>query len=763
MDFPETHLAECDIIWKEEYFAEKRKEYESKFPTANSVQAFMEFCKNYAGMVGKVQVLQAKEKFAKNKASVADAPVVDESTTKSNSMKLDAPPTDSAAAKDESSNKVVEKPEVVESDDEKKSEKKEKKKRQQNPAKRAKTEKTSIEEVSHDFAGWAKVCLENDKKKKITMEKMIEYFKEPKRAQYFLACIVAYRLAREKTAAFNSLLSESFFEEHVCDGQSCDAIVKDFSKPQERGDFIKLKIAEIETQLRSSKPDLYGSAKTSNRLTFDKNDQLRKELCRSLPFLDAAPYAIGDLKGLQVYVFVYQLPKTTSVNVVALPSGNYSTTFDLDNRRAFVNCLFSSEVDQRGVALADLGAIGEAFQKDLEVIEKKGDVDKSDSLFNAYMSGNSQAVFNWFKTTFPQACDEASENHLKAEHFALTANVKNLEKYNSPTTSSKTEKKQTKPKSKSAAATSSTANGDVKKIEAEEKAQTKNTIEQFAVNVNKLAPKKTKIAQNSHFLVLDKSNDDHSASVEYIMSKLAQTGLDEELKEKFPLRSKEDVLSIVMPHTTSKAANSMSKKGQSKKDKATGTNDDAAGDAEVPESAREQYQAYSAQIPTASRTLFMGNDLTNKLNNLPIGNAKPTTKASSDAKVNLAYARSRFLAQYGVGGAITDGAELAKVLDGVVAGNPESVMRLLMAKTCLYNYVFRISVDAQSRNEFKVNEDQYAEYFGSDAFVDFLASCLILNAAFGLCCLAYNTESMKKDFANAKALTANIDVAKGWF
>lgn len=733
-------------LWGHEGLEETRKKYIEKSPEDED-NAFLEFLADcQKKFTFYLECLKKKKNFEEKKAKPVENAVVLKAEAQhddeKNSMKID----EQNKVSDESSEKKDVSAAVT-------AEKKPK-----NTAKRAKIEKPADVPLVRDMAGWHRVSMATDQKKQITVQKLVEYVKNPSRANYLLASIVASQL-QENGPVFDEMCKEAFDEGAFCDNKGGDAIRQNLGAQKARQAYIDERTTEIKKKLLAEKSDLYGTSMESARLNIDAMEKLRKEMCRSVPFNAVAPYGIGD-KKFQVYIIGYKATETDDVAVMSLPKNDHAKFFTIQERRAFVNSEFSDELDADGVAFMDLGANGLQILKDTKIDPKE--------LYAAYMEGSADGVFGWFKKTLPDACDETKPDHLKAEHFQLSVVVKNLEKYKNPPSAKKGKAKQPKAKAKDA----EVAN------EAKVALEGQRTIKQFATNVNKVAPKKVKVAQNAGMLVLDKSNEEFASMVEFVESYLKSTGFDEELAGKFPMKTQEDILSLVMPHTESKAANSMSKKNQKKGKKnanESDANDDAgagaaagggAGEEDeqaIPEHARSQYQAYSAQIPKASRTLLMGNNLQHKLNNLTDDVTKPTTKAASDVKVQTNFARAAYLEKYGVDSAIVDGPTLAKTLDGVAENDPQSIVRLIVSKKTLERYVFRIAFDAQSRNEFKISEDNIAEFFANDKVCKFIADYLALDAMLGYCIVSYNTDGQKEAFEKAKKLTAKIDVGKGWF
>lgn len=739
-------------IWNEEYMADYRKNLIEKLGCSeeDSDAAFTEFVKLYKSkMTLRMECLSKKKKFEekKNASDVAVKKPVEKkekekvvaAEVESNDMKVDA-------AEEKPSEKKVAASE----------------KKPKNTAKRAKVEKEPEIPLIHNMLGWHKASTSTDQKKEITMEKLTEYVKAADRAKYFLASIIAYQL-QENTPVFDEMCKAAFLDGLMCDGKGGDGIAEDLSAAKNRQAYLNEKTTELKKKLHEANPEHYGTSMDSARLNIDAGEKLREEVCRTIPFNSVVPYAL-DNTSFQVYIIAFKPVGAEDVSVISLPKNDQPKFFVIHERRAFINSGFYDEVDSKGVALMDLCANGFQICKDAKIDPKE--------LYAAYMDGNSEAIYEWFKKTFPAACDESAPLHLKSDFFKMSVVVKNLEKYKEPPSTKKTKAKQTKSKAKDAEAVK----------EGQEAVEGQRTIKQFATNVNKIQPKKSKVAQNPTFLVLDKSNEEFASIVDYIENSLKQTGFGEEIDRKFPIATQEDILSLVMPHTESKAANSMSKKNQKKNQKKNGeevptSGDSAAGAAnedegaaagndeeqQIPESARSQYQAYSAQIPKASRTLFMGNDLSNKLNNLTDDYTTPPTKAASDVKVQKDFARAAYFEKYGIEGVITDGPTLAKVLDGVSDNDPQSVVRLLMSKKNLERFMFRIAFDAQRRNEFKMKEETISEYFSSDKFCKFIAECLSLDALLGFCLISYNTDKQKENFESSKKMSAKIDIAKGWF
>ncbi len=736
-------------LWGHEGLEETRKKYIEKSPEDED-NAFMEFLADcQKKFTFYLECMKKKKIFEEKKAKAAESAVVQKAETQhedeKDSMKIDEQKT---VSEEPSEKKEVAAVATAE-------------KKPKNTAKRAKIEKPADVPLTRDMAGWHRVSMATDQKKQITVQKLVEYVKNPSRANYLLASIVASQL-QESGPVFDEMCKEAFEDGAFCDNKGGDAIQQNLGAQKARQAYIDERTTEIKKKLLAEKQDFYGTSMESARLNIDAMEKLRKEMCRSVPFNAVAPYGIGD-KKFQVYIIGYKATETDDVVVMSLPKNDHAKFFTIQERRAFVNSDFSDEVDADGVALMDLGANGLQICKDTKIEQKE--------LYEAYMEGSVERVFGWFKKTFPDACDETKPDHLKPEHFQLSVVVKNLEKYKNPPTAKKGKAKQPKAKAKDAEVAS----------EMKVAQEGQRTIKQFATNVNKVAPKKTKVAQNSGMLVLDKSNEEFASMVEFVESQLKSTGFDDELARMFPLKTQEDILSLIMPHTESKAANSMSKKNQKKGKKNANepdVNDEAgaaAADAAVgggtgeedeqaiPEYARSQYQAYSAQIPKASRTLLMGNNLQHKLNNLTDDVTKPSTKAASDVKVMTNFARAAFLEKYGVDSAIVDGPTLAKTLDGVADNDPASIVRLIVSKKTLERFVFRIAFDAQNRNEFKISEDNIAEFFANDKVCKFIADYLAFDAMLGYCIVSYNTDGQKEAFDKAKKLTAKIDVGKAWF
>lgn len=744
-------------LWNEEYMTDYRKNLIEKLGCTeeDSDAAFTEFVKLYKSkMTLRMECLSKKKKFNEKKnppETAVEKPVEKKEKAKaavveveSNDMKVDAAEEKKEATTEEKSSEKK----VVASE-----------KKPKNTAKRAKVEKEPEIPLIRNMLGWHKVSTLTDQKKEISMEKLTDYVKDPNRAKHLLASIVAHQL-QENTPVFDDMCKTAFLDGLMCDGKGGDGIAEDLSTSKNRQVYLNEKTTELKKKLHAANAEYYGTSMDSARLNIDAGEKLREEVCRTIPFNSVVPYAL-DNTTFQVYVIAFQPAGATDVSVISLPKTDQPKFFVIHERRAFVNSSFSDEVDSKGVALMDLCANGFQICKDAKIDAKE--------LYAAYMDGNSAAIFEWFKKTFPAACDESAPVHLKSDFFKMSVVVKNLEKYKEPPSTKKTKAKQTKSKAKDTEAVK----------EGQEAVEGQRTIKQFATNVNKIQPKKSKVAQNPTFLVLDKSNEEFASIVDYIENSLKQTGFGEEIDRKFPISTQEDILSLVMPHTESKAANSMSKKNQKKNQKKNGeevptsaasaANEDEGADAgkddeqQIPESARSQYQAYSAQIPKASRTLFMGNDLSNKLNNLTDDYTAPPTKAASDVKVQTNFARAAYFEKFGTDGAITDGATLAKVLDGVSENDPQSIVRLLMSKKYLERFMFRLAFDAQRRNEFKAKEDNIAEYFSSDKFCKFLAECLTLDALLGFCLISYNTDLQKANFESSKKMSEKIDIAKGWF
>jgi len=665
-----------------------------------------------------------------------------------------------------------------------------KKKTSEAPAKRAKKEQkpattaaptTTTEESEHTADGLIRAALVAKNQAALTKEKMSEYLRNPRRASFALAALVAFGMVTEdrKGGRLINRCTRVFLEGNVLDGKGLKVIEEDLSASDDRkAHFVDLTEQETTRLLSNENPKKYKESEKKRTVKYEAQKAVCDEVLRPVPFNKLAPFSFPYSENWQIFVVPYTTADGKKVaDMIRVKC--YPALVDINVKRAYVNCMFAGENDANGVSLIDLAMIGHVIKEDCKL-----DIEE---FTKAYRSGES--IYEWFLENFPAACDASKPSWLQPEHVDLTLVQENADR-------EADEPKRRAPPKKATSTTTTTTDGAAaddnnkkakskksKKIDeaasatGADKVNGKETIAKFST-IASVPGKAPLVATATHVFFASLSSDHEKSAVEkQIIATIEKTDIDAKQDAACPLKSVSAIRSVVAPSSEAKVASNVPKKGKKKtpttataNGAAAAADDEAGGGAHadeeevrIPESARAQYFAYAAKIPKASRRMFMGTDLTNSANHTVSDGKKPSTKVESDVKTKDFYSRAITTARLN-NHIIFNPTMIIKMLEGANAGKPEWLALLSRSESLLLNSVVKLAYDANTRGDFQIGEENVSTMCQSDKFAAFVANFLMINLLLMQSRVAVGDANTWRPLM---ALIPNIgqkldDVGKGW-
>jgi len=446
----------------------------------------------------------------------------------------------------------------------------------------------------------------------------------------------------------------------------------------------------------------------------------RAELCCAISFNSIMPYSFADSIDLQFFVMPYMVDDDQ--RVIFIPNDCVTSFFPLKAARAFIHAGFAVEFDwangkgpskpphdgdeEQPIALFDVASLGQHIKADVGF--------DTTTLTAAYLEGDSSAVFKWFCTNLPKACDSAQPEYLTSNDFKLTQIKETYAALNA-----EPQKKKRKVAAKSAKGGAAAgadggdggAGGEVQ------------TLKKFTDKSQPPKPKArsaNKIATGLVFGVLDEGPEDQRAILREVVEK---TGVDVLLKETTPMTTIEEIRSIVSPSTEGKPVG-VAKKAKANGNAAAGVDDDGDGDenevCEVQPAARAQYLSLCYAIPKIDRHLWLGTQLAVAEKNGVADGVDPASKAKLQTYIADKFARAHCLGRVIPPDAVFNQETMSNVLDGVLAKCPKATVDLIAAEHNLNAVALHTAIQANKRGKLDINPDKPAEFFRSRRFLDYL-------------------------------------------
>jgi len=815
-------------IWEEPYMAKLRAQKEAAAVDPDA--AFYSFCATFKTFTTVRELCAAKADYEKEQKKLQEQTVAVPRVTvvqkepsivaTSSTMALDDNSSETTSAQDEEkaapSNafQVLMQPKQKETKDEvadkddtedanestkKAAPKKKISEVKETPAKRAKKEQKPAEtpktqEIEHTFDGLVRAALVKDNQAALTKDKMSQYMRDPRRASFALASLVAIGVVMgdRKGGRLINRCTKVFLDGNVLDKGGLNVIGVDLTASDGRkAHFVDLGKQEMALLMSNDNPKKYKEHEKKRIVEHEALKAVCDEVLRPVPFNKLASRSFPFSENWQIFVLPYMTADGKKVaDMIRVKC--FPALADIKLKRTYINCMFGGEVDEHGVSLIDLAMIGNVIKDDCDI-----DIEE----FNkAYNSGS---VYEWFQKNFPAACDESKENCLKPEHVELTLIEENIErdseepkrrappkkakkeadgeegeqtKTTTTTTTNGAETKKAKPKKakKTDDAASANAAGDTK-------VNGKETIAKFST-VTSVPGKAPLVATATHIFFGSLSSDHEKSPVEtQLIAAIQNSDVDAKQDAACPLKSMSAIRSVVAPSSEAKVASNVPKKGKNKKSAsqttastaadANGVNDDEAAnganvdeeEVHIPESARSQYFAYAAKIPKASRRMLMGTDQTNSANHTVSDSKKPATKVESDVKTKDFYSRVIATARLN-NHVIFNPATIAMLLQGADEGKPEWLALLSRSESLLTNSIFKLAHDANTRGDFQVGEENVTSMCQTEKFAVFVANFLTMHSFLTQAKLSIGDENGWK---NVMAMIPQVenklsDVGNGW-